>query len=180
VGDLRDQRTWVAIELARAGEIKAIEGTLDRSFRQDLGLDSEHPIFIPVALYHRDGRTTPIHLMEGYAFIGSGLEDVAYYALEQHAYVNQVMSTRQGRHRFRYLSVITHAQIEAMQRKLREMVTADIPIRATVAILDGPYRGLKGQIVGLDANNGFVRITLRSLDVVATIPRVFLEESVGE
>jgi transcription elongation factor len=67
-----------------------------------------------------------------------------------------------------------------MQRKLREMVTADIPIRATVAILDGPYRGLKGQIVGLDANNGFVRITLRSLDVVATIPRVFLEESVGE
>lgn len=180
MGDPRDQRTWVAIELTQQGEIKAIEGTLERSLRQDLRLDPDHPVFIPIALYKRNGKITPIHLMEGYCFVASGLDEVAYYALENTAYVSQVMSTRQGKHKFRYLSTITDAQVEEMRLKLRQMVTGEIPLQSLVAILDGPYRGLNGRVCGLDENNGFIRITLRSLDVVATIPRIFLEEVDGE
>jgi len=177
MGDLRDEHTWVALELSHAGELQAVEGVLEKTLRRDLHVGEDHPVFVPVALFTREGKVTPVHLMEGYAFVGSGLDEVAYFALEKTPYVTQVMSTQQGKHRLRYLSVISNAQVEAMQRKLREMVTAEIPLKAQVRILDGPYRGLQGFIVGLDRDNGFVRITLRSLDVVATIPRVFLEET---
>jgi transcription antitermination factor NusG len=180
MGDQRDERSWVAIELSRAGEILAAEGTLDQHLRRDLRVDDDYPIFVPVALFRRKGRVQPIPLMEGYAFLQAGLDEVAYYALEQQPYINQVMSTRQGKHRFRYLSVISHAQVEAMRLKLRQMVSAEIPLQSTVTITDGRYRGLEGKVIGLDENNGFVRITLRSLDVVATIPRIFLEEVPGE
>jgi len=180
VADQRDERSWVAIELARPGELYAIEGTLDQHLRRDLKVEEDHPIFVPVALFRREGRITPIHLMEGYAFVGSGLDDVVYFSLEQQIYINQVMSTRSGKHKFRYLSVISNSQVEAMQLKLREMVSAEIPLASHVRILDGPYRGLEGGVLGLDDDNGFVHITLRSLDVVATIPRIFLEEVEGE
>lgn len=176
MGDLRDELTWVAIELARTGEQFALEGTLDRHLRRDLRVDEDHPVFIPIALFRRDGRVTPIHLMEGYAFVGSGLEDVVYYALENQQYINQVMTTRTGKHQFRYLSVITNAQVEAMRTKLREMVTAEIPVHVIVNIIDGPYCGLEGYVMGIDESNAFIRIKMRSLDVVATVPRIFLEE----
>lgn len=180
MGDLRDERSWVAIELTPLGETKAIEGTLEASLRRDLRLDDDHPIFVPIALYRRDGRVIPIHLMEGYVFVATGLDEVAYFALEKQPYVSQVMSTQQGRHKFRCLSVITNAQVEAMRKKLREMVTAEIPLRSKVAVLDGAYRGLDGTVVGFEDDHAFVRITLRSLDLVATVPRVFLEEIEGE
>lgn len=180
MGDLRDERTWVAIELTRAGEIKAVEGTLERTLRRDLELEPDHPVFVPVALFKRDGKVIPIHLMQGYCFVGSGLDETAYYALERQQYVEQVLSTRAGKHKFRYLSVISHAQVQAMQLKLRLMVTAEIPMHGVVSIIDGPYKGLEGRVIGLDEDNGYIRITLRSLDVVATVPRVFLEEQLEE
>lgn len=176
--DLRDEPTWVTIELAHSGEVKALDGTLERTLRRDLGVDDDHPVFVPVTLFQRDGRVIPIHLMEGYAFVGSGLDEVAYFALERQHYVNQVMSSRTGKHKMRCLSVISNAQIEAMRFKLREMVTADIPLDSCVSILDGSYRGLEGRVTGLGEENAYVRITLRSLEVVATVPRIFLEEKV--
>jgi len=180
VGDLRDELTWVAIELTRSGENKAVGGTLEPVLRRDLQLGDDHPIFIPVALFRRDGKVTPIHLMQGYCFVASGLDEVAYFALEEHQYVEQVLSTREGQHKLRYLSVIADAQVRAMRLKLRQMVTAEIPMHGIVSIVDGPYGGLEGRVIGLDEANGFVRITLRSLDVVATVPRIFLEEQLGE
>jgi transcription antitermination factor NusG len=180
VGDLRDELTWVTIELDRTGEAKALDGTLEGTLRRDLRVEDDHPIFIPVTLFQRDGRIIPIHLMEGYVFVASGLDEVVYFSLERQHYVNQVMSSRTGKHRMRCLSVISHAQVEAMRLKLREMVTADIPLDAVVSVLDGPYRGLEGRVTGLGEENAYVRITLRSLEVVATVPRVFLEEKADD
>ena len=179
MGDVRDDRSWVAIELTSVGEVKAIEGTLEKSLRRDLDVDDDFPVFIPVSLYERDGKIIPIHLMEGYVFVATGLDEVAYYALEKLPYVGQVMSTQQGPHKIRYLSVISNAQVESMRLKLRAMVSSEIPMQALVSILDGPYKGLEGRVIGLDEDNGFIRITLRSLDLVATVPRVFLEEIPG-
>ena len=174
--DLRDEITWVAIELTHAGELQVVEGTLETSLRNDLRVGDDHPIFIPVTLFRRDGRVVPVHLMEGYAFVGSGLDEVDYYALENQIYVQQVMSTFTGIHKLRCLSVISNAQVEAMRLRLKEMATAEIPLHAHVMISDGTYRGLDGAVIGLGADNAYVRITLRSLDVVATVPRIFLEE----
>lgn len=176
MADLRDGLTWVAIELARSGELKAVDGTLEAQLRRDLDTDDDHPVFVPVALFRRDGRVTPIHLMEGYAFVASGLDEVAYFALEHQSYISAVMSTQSGRHRLRTLAVISNAQVVAMRVKLQEMITSEIPLSVNVMILDGPYRGLAGLVKGMDKDNAFIRITLRSLDVVATIPRIFLEE----
>lgn len=176
MGDLRDERSWVAVELTRAGELQAVEGTLEHQLRRDLGVDESYPIFVPIALFRRNGKVTPIHLMEGYVFIASGLDEVLYFGLEKRPYVNSVMSTRQGKNQFRYVSVISDAQVRAMKEKLREMVSQEIPLNAIVDIRGGTYGGLEGRVIGLDDKSGFVRITLRSLDVVATIPRIFLED----
>ena len=176
MGDLRDETTWVAVELTRMGENHVVDGSLERQIRRDLHVDETYPIFIPIALFHRDGKVTPIHLVEGYVFIASGLDDVAYFALENRPYANAVMSTQQGKYKMRCLSVITDAQVRAMKEKLREMVSAEIRLHATVDVRGGTYGGLEGTVIGLDDQSGFVRIVLRSLDVVATVPRIFLED----
>jgi transcription antitermination factor NusG len=126
-------------------------------------------------IFKKNGHVIPIHLMEGYAFVATGLDEVAYFALEEQPYINRVMSTLQGPHNMRCLSVLSNAQIKAMRSKLRKLISAEIPLQAQVDILDGTYGGLDGTVIGLDDENAYVRISLRSLDVVATIPRVFLE-----
>lgn len=174
--DRRDETTWVAVELAKAGEVLASEGTLERHLRRDLDLDDSHPIFIPTVVVCRAGVTMTFHLMEGYAFVASGLQDVDYFALEQTSYVEQVMSTVQGPHKMRTLHVISNAQIEAMRKKLTEMVSAQIPVGSKVTVTDGRFRNLDGVVVGVEDIHAHVRITLRSLDLVTTIPRMFLQE----
>lgn len=177
--DQRDEPTWVAVELTHQGETRVTDGTLEAVLRRDLGVDDDHPIFIPSSLYRRDGHVTIIHLMEGYVFVGSGLPETSYFSLERQPYVAQVMSTQGGKHRMRVLSVITDAHIQQMKAKLQEMVSSEIPVGAEVLVLEGTYRNLTGKITGLEGDNAFVHIRLRSLEVVATVPRIFLEDQSG-
>lgn len=176
MADQRDEPTWVVVELTRLGEQAALDGTLDVLLRKGLKVDEDFPVFVPVTLYRKSGQVTPYQLLQGYAFLGSGLDDVAYFALEDGSYVKHVMSTRMGKNRFRYLSVITDDQIQEMRRKLREMVTADLPRTAHVRIVEGPYRGLDGRVTGINDDDVHVFIRLRSLEIVATTPRIFVEE----
>lgn len=175
MGDVRDERSWVTLELSRQGEHLVIDGTLEAYLRRDLAVDEDFPLFIPTALFYKEGKATPIHLMEGYAFAGTGLEDVRYFSLVKRPYINSVLSTLQGPHQLRCLSVVSDAQIRAMRDSLREMISQEIPLRAFVDIRGGTYGGLEGVVIGLDETHAFVRVTLRSLDVVATIPRIFVE-----
>lgn len=174
--DLRDDATWVAIELTSFGESKVSEGFLEVALRRDLGVDEDHAIFIPCALYRKDGRVVTIHLMEGYVFVASGLPETTYFNLERQPYVNKVMSTQSGPHRLRSLSVITNGHIQEMRSKLRKMTSSEIPVGADVLVLDGTYRHLTGRVTGMDEENAYIHIRLRSLEVVATVPRIFLEE----
>jgi len=176
VGDRRDEPTWVAIRLTRSGEILVSEGTLEASLRRDLDVDADHPIFIPTAFFKRDGKTTTMHLMEGYVFLGTGLSEVEYFGLEKRPYIDEVMSTRTGPYKFRYVSTIPDSNVARMRVQLQEMVTAEIPLDVEVDILDGQYRGLEGRVIGLEGADAFVRIRLRSLEVVATVPKIFLEQ----
>lgn len=173
--DQRDDTTWVAVELTPLGETKVEDGTLEGALRRDLGVEDDHAIFIPCALYRRDGRVVTIHLMEGYVFIASGLAETTYFGLERQAYVAKVMSTQSNRQQMRTLSVITNKHIREMQGKLRELTSSEIPVGAEVVVLDGTYRHLTGKVTGVEGDNAFIYIRLRSLEVVATVPRIFLE-----
>lgn len=170
--DQRDDRTWVVIELSHLGETKVDEGTLEATLRRDLDIPHDFPIFIPIISYPKGARTINIHLMEGYVFIGSGLQDTAYFALERKEYVTQVISTPG---RVRSLSVVPNAKIEDLRKQLRKLVASDLNAGATVRVTNGTYRNLEGLAIIVSGDTAIVRIKLRSLDLMATIPTVFLD-----
>ncbi len=172
--DKRDTQAWVALELTKIGEIKIEDGTLEASLRRDLGGDKKHPIFIPATSYTKGRRRITVHLMEGYIFIGAGLDEVAYFALERQPYIHQVMSTESGHH-LRALYVVPNSHIESLRLQLRKMVVSDVSPGTRVDVVDGTYRGLDGVVGCVEGEFAFVDIKLRSLKVIATIPQIFLE-----
>lgn len=175
MADSRDDLTWIAVELTKFGEQKIDEGTLAESLRRDLGVDDSHEVFIPAIAYKKGRRNITIHLMEGYVFVASGLPETDYFSLERRPYCAQVLSTLSGPGRMRVLSAIPDKNVRDMKQKLRELASADIPIGARVRVTDGTYRALEGIVLGLDGDHAAVQIDLRSLHVIANIPRYFLE-----
>jgi transcription antitermination factor NusG len=173
--DKRDETTWIAIELTRAGEHKVEDGTLESSIRHALGVDPDFPIFVPATSYTRGDKTITIHLIEGYVFVASGLPEVKYFSLERQPYVNRVMSSNAGPHRMRVLHVLPKAHVDDMKAQMRHLVSSDLVQYEQVHVIDGQYKGLDGVLLDFDGDYGFVEIVLRSLNVIATIPRVFLE-----
>jgi transcription antitermination factor NusG len=172
--DRRDDVTWIAVELSKQGEDRVEEGTLIEVLYRDLEVE-QHPVFVPAISYAKGGKRITLHLMEGYVFIASGLPETRYFALERRAYVNQVMSTRGGPHRMRTLSVIDNDYISSLQEQLRDMVASDIEKGTIVRVVNGRYRSLEGVVVGTEQEVAYISIELRSLRVIATVPKVFLE-----
>ena len=175
MADRRDDPSWVAVELTPSGETLVVEGSIAKTLRRDLSVSEEHGVFVPAKAMVRGGSRTLFHLMEGYVFVESGLDEVAYFALENRSYVNKVLSTVGGSG-LRTLHVISDAQVREMRRKLLGMVTADIPLGSMVLIEEGQYKNLEGKVLGAEGDDAFVRITLRSLDIVVTTPKIFLSE----
>jgi transcription antitermination factor NusG len=172
--DRRDDLTWIAIELSKQGEDRVEDGSLAEVIRHDLGVEN-HPVFVPAVTYPKGGKRITLHLMEGYVFVATGLPETRYFALENRSYVNQVMSTRTGPHRIRSLSVIDNDYIDTLRIQLRDMVASDIEQNATVRVTKGRYRSLEGRVIGVEGDQAYVEIKLRSLWAIATIPKVFLE-----
>lgn len=173
--DQRDTPTWVAIELSRLGEEKVQEGSLEQLLRADLRVGDDLQIFIPAATYPRGSRRVTVLLMEGYAFVAAGLPEVRYFELERKPYVVKVMSAPSGGNRIRTLHTVPNKTVEDLRQQLRKMITSDMPLGTQVRVLDGTYKNLEGVVQGSDEENAFVEIRLRSLEMVATIPRVLLE-----
>jgi transcription antitermination factor NusG len=107
--------------------------------------------------------------------VASGLPEPAYFELEKRPYVNQVMSIPGGPYQIRTLSVIPNSHVEALRQKLRIQVSSDIQIGDGVEVVDGPYKTLMGKVVGNEGETAYVEVTLRSLNLIASIPFVFLE-----
>lgn len=179
MGDYRDATTWVALELTRAGEQKVEEGTLEEELRDFLSLDSHWRIFIPSKTYSKGGRKVTVHLMEGYAFVASGLDEVGYFRLEQEKkLVSRVITGTSGG--VRVLSTVTESQIRKLKKQLNALIATDITPGMSVFVMDGPYKGLEGDVLDSVEENAVVHIKLRSLEVLATIPRVFLDAQLEE
>ena len=173
--DQRDESTWVAVELTHLGEAKVEDATLEGTLRRDLGVGLDFRIFLPSRSYKKGGKSIVIHLMQGYVFLATGLSETTYFNLESKPYVSRVMSAPTGKHRIRTLSVIPNDHIESLRQKLREQVSSDVTPGDWVLVVDGTHKSLEGRVVGLDGENAFVNVKLRSLNLIATIPVVFLE-----
>ena len=173
----RDAQTWIVVELNHLGETKVVEGTLEKALRSDLGVDASFPIFIPVAKYPKGQRTITLHLMEGYVFVGSGLPDTTYFALERRPYVNTIISTPG---KMRTLNAVPNNKIEELRTQLRKMVAADIQDGEQIRVTNGSYRNLEGQVLSIVGESAVIQIKLRSLELVVTIPVVFLEVVLAE
>lgn len=172
--DKRDGQTWVALELTHVGEQRAEDGTLERSLRRELGVDDDWPVFIPSMAYVKDGKKTTLHLMEGYAFVATGLPEVQYFALERKSNVSQVLSVR-GSKGLRALSVLPDAKIQEIRGKMRSLQSEDMPQGSRVVVMDGTYAALTGEVVGSHDTVLFIHIALRSLNIIATVPRNMVE-----
>lgn len=174
MADRRDGITWVALELTRAGEKLVEEGKLANDIRYLLGVEEEWPVFIPARVYEKKGKKITVHLMEGYAFIATGLDEVVYFRLEQTKYVEQVMATR-GSRGIRVLSVIPDSKIVDLRKQLSLEIASDIVPGMTVRVLDGIYSKLEGIVLDTEGDHAVIHFELRSLKVISKVPLAFLE-----
>lgn len=173
MADQRDETTWATLELTKLGEQKAIEGKLEASIRSLLSVEPSFPVFVPYATYTKGGRTVSIRLIEGYAFVATGLPEVEYFRLERSALISRVFSSRH-KNGMRILHALANSEVEAMRDRLAESLGADLEIGAKVRITGGNYRDLEGRVVDLYEKRAAVQITFRSLTSIAVLPRNFV------
>jgi len=173
--DNRDQPTWVVLELSRFGEDLAQQEKLEDALREGLCVGEDYPIFIPISFYLSRGKRRSVVLMDGYAFVASGLPDTTYFALEQKPFVNQVMSATGGKHKMRTLATVPDSVVEGVRARMRDVVSQDLSLGESVVVLEGVYKNMEGTIRALTPEGAFVQFQLRSLDVMTQIPRVLLE-----
>lgn len=172
--DTRDDLTWVALELSRQGEIKVMGGDLETTLRRFLRVGEDHQIFVPATSYRRGDRVVTLQLMEGYAFIASGLDEVEYFALERSGYVTQVMSSP-GPSGIRALHTIPQHSIDDMRRKLRGLSMLDVSPGDQVRVVEGKYAKLQMEVLYVEEEYVILQTTgLRSLSVITRLPKLFL------
>lgn len=167
--DKRDETTWATLELTKAGELKAVEGRLASSLRALLGVDESFPVFVPYASYTKGGRTVSVRLIEGYAFVATGLPEVRYFGLERSPLVAKVFSA--SINGMRVLHTLPNREVDGMRSRLAESMSADFDVGAKVRITGGNYRDLEGIIVDLYDKKLAVQVAFRSLTAIVVIPR---------
>jgi transcription antitermination factor NusG len=170
MADQRDETTWATLELTKLGEQKAIEGKLEASLRSLLSVDSSFPIFVPYATYTKGGRTVSVRLIEGYAFIATGLPETSYFRLERSQLVSRVFSSQQ-RNGMRVLHSLPNGEVESMRERLADSLGADLEVGAKVRITGGNYRDLEGVVMDLYEKRAAVQVVFRSLTAIAVVPR---------
>lgn len=175
MADRRDSTTWVALELTRNGEKLVEDGSLASEIRRALEVEEDWPVFIPARIYEKKGRSVTVHLMEGYAFVATGLDEVCYFRLEQTKLVQQVLSERRGAQGIRVLSTISDSRVAELRRQLNEEVASDIVPGMPVLVTDGIYSKLEGTVLDVEGDYAIVRFELRSLKVLSKVPKVFLD-----
>ena len=171
--DNRDELTWVVYELTSAGERLASDGQLESYLRDTLSVGSEHPVFIPYLAFHYGNRSSIFNVMEGYCFVGSGLDDRAYFSsVHDSPYLRGVLSTEVRRHLV--LNTVPDHSVQELRDRLAEMIAVEIEEDMVVEVVRGTYTGLEGRVVALTDDMAHVLIELRTLRTIRTIPRFAL------
>ena len=171
-GDRRDAQTWVVLELAKTGETALEDGELREDLYHRLNVIRVH---IPAVSYAREGRRITIHLMEGYIFIGSGLPETRYFRLEGDSNLVRQVLSMPGSGGIRALATVPDVQVESMRSQLRAQIATDISEGMLVKVVEGVYSPLQGRVVTVTEEEADVLIELRSIRIIKSLPRVFLE-----
>lgn len=164
--------------------MKALDGTLAAAIQHDLGVQKDFPIFIPYAPYTKNVKNVSV-LIEGYAFVATGLSETRYFALENKQLVSKVLSSK-GPHGIRVLHTIANHRVVEMQRQLRQLVSSDVEEGMVVRITGGCYARIEGTVVDVYEDKVAIRIPLRSIDVIAVVSKSHLnlnpdeDDSVGQ
>ena len=170
--DKRDRLAWVAFELSYLGEQKVEEGYLTEVLQQEYPFLKNHPIFIPSLIYSKSDEVITFHLMEGYVFLATGLEDIHYFDLERSPYIQKVVTSGAP---YRTLNTVKDVYIQTLKLKLREMVSLDLVEGMTVKILEGTYSKLQGKILDLFDDAVSILVEMRSASFIVSLPKAFLE-----
>jgi len=177
MGDQRDRVTWVALELSKYGEQKVEDGSLVGEIREALGVDEDWPVFVPAKVYAKGGKQITVHLMEGYIFVASGLDEVDYFKLESDTKLVSKVMAANSPSGVKVLSTIADSEVQSLRKQLMERIASDISPGMKVRVTEGKYRGLDGEVLLILDDCAIVHIGLRSLQTMARIPRVFLDAS---
>lgn len=176
--DERDVQTWVVVELTRAGEIRAGDGTLVEGLREALDGEEDHPVFVPAVTYTKGDDKLTTFLMEGYAFIGSGLEETSYFKMERDCPLVASILTTKGPNGMRVLQTLPGKKVAELRQQLREKVASDIITGMHVNIVAGTYASLSGDVMDTDLDHAYVHIgrpILHSIEILVRLPKVFLD-----
>ena len=171
--DQRDETAWLIVELTHQGERMAEEGLLEEILRDYGDLSSLHPVFIPYLTYTYGGNRTLFSVMEGYAFIGAGVDHSSRRDLINTPYVKRFLS-RQTRDHLQPLDTISHTDVENLKKRLGELVGVEMKEGMKVRVCEGSFIGLQGVIVGVGGESATVLVELRSLRALRKMPRFML------
>lgn len=170
--DVRDETTWLIIELTSQGERAAEEGFLESVFRDSGSLDPHHPVFIPCLSYEHRGRRSVLSVMEGYAFIGSGVGGDSITRLTNSPYVRNILSRGKGIRRV--FETIPDNAVKDLRVKLNKMIGTELDEGMVVRVNDGPLLGVTGKIMLIYEDKASVLVSMRSINVVKDFPRFLL------
>lgn len=115
--------------------------------------------------------------MEGYVFIGSGLDEVRYFRLEGTKAIDHILATMSPSG-LRVLRVVPDRDILQLKRQLRQEVSSYLSEGSRVTVTQGVYARLVGIVVDSledDPENILVSFSFRSLERISKVPRAFLE-----
>jgi len=132
-------------------------------------VDDFFPIFVPYANYVKGGRTVSVRLIEGYAFVATGLAETKYFSLERSVLVAKVFSTSVNG--LRVLHTLPNERVREMRSRLVESMSADLELGSKVRITGGNYRDLVGTVIDLYDKKVAVKVEFRSLTSITVIPR---------
>ncbi len=164
----------MVLELSPQGERLIEETGLEGELRHQLKVDSSWPVFVPSRHFDRCGKRVTVHLMEGYAFVASGLDEIHYFRLERSRLVEQVMTTR-GPNGVRVLSVVSNAKIEELRRRLLSEVSVDITPGMPIRVTQGLYSNMVGSVELVEGDHAAIYFDLDSLKLVAWLPLAILD-----
>lgn len=154
---------------------KAEEGTLVQSLRRELGVEPSYPIFVPCLYQNVRGKPIVVNVIEGYAFVASGLPEVQYLRLQDRALVRKVLTVR-GPGGVKVLATIPDSEVQRMVEKFREMVHMNVSEGDLVKLSSGLYASMEGVVADvIDNDHVLVRIKLRSRDILTKVTKSMLK-----
>ncbi len=160
------------------GESLIRDGLYEGEIRKALGVSEDWPVFVPTKIFDKDGKKVVLTLMEGYCFVGTGLDEVRYFRLENGRLVTKVMS--QIINSMRVLHVLQNSKVEEIRQKMAQEIASDFQVGMRVSPTVGPFSGLEGVITLDQGEKAQVHFSFRSRKIWKTFPKVLLTPVTGE